>query len=412
MGSVGSCGSVGCAGSANSCGSLGSDSSCLPRKPETLDWVRSESTLAESEVTVIPNSPRAARDTVTPFADELKAAAKSGDVKAIASLLEKGANVNHAYSLGLTLLHFVAMHGHLEAAKTLIEAKANATAVTSDSLRLTPRAIAESEHYDELVKLFEQNTKGCRGVTLHIYDLGISGSEVINSVLRIVGTGAFHTGVEVYGKEYSFGYTPTDAVPGVVTCQPRKCSGHRFRESLTLGETTLQEKQVQELIKELGRAWPGSSYNLLKRNCTHFCDTFCRWLAVGPVPAWIVSLSAAGATVGQGVNAATDAARNTAIIASARAMSFDQRFGISELILREAEQHRQTLVQLDKQLRVSEQWNMSAEYNTRKLRELDEHLKISETLSNATSELQKTTQPAQDLLKQWGQPLRSCGSKA
>eukprot|EP00930_Biecheleria_cincta_P031161 TRINITY_DN21621_c0_g1_i1.p1 TRINITY_DN21621_c0_g1~~TRINITY_DN21621_c0_g1_i1.p1 ORF type:complete len:403 (+),score=50.95 TRINITY_DN21621_c0_g1_i1:92-1300(+) len=402
MGSVGSCGSV---GSANSCGSLGSDSSCLPqRKSETLELVRSESLLPDSEVITNP-SLKSLGDSIAPFADDLKAAAKCGDIEEIRSLLEKGANVNYSYSLGLTPLHFVAMHGHLEAAKLLIEAKAKVTAVTTDSLRLTARAIAESEHHDELVKLFEQNTDGCRGVTLHIYDLGISGSEVINSVLSVVGTGAFHTGVEVYGTEYSFGYTPTDAVPGVVKCVPRQCSGHRFRESLILGETTLEEKEVQELVRQLGLAWPGSSYNLLKRNCTHFCDTFCRWLAVGPVPAWILSLSAAGASVDHGVSAAADAARNTAIIASARAMSFDQRFGISDSILREAEQ-------LDEQLRVSEKWNMSAEYNARKLRELDEHLKISESLSRATSEFRKTQPAIQGLLTHWGHPLQSCGSTA
>jgi len=217
------------------------------RPPETLDLVRSEALLPDEVIT--KPSAETPCDVITPFADDLKAAAKCGDVEEITSLLEKGANVNHAYSLGLMPLHFVAMHGHLEAAKLLIEAKAKVTSVTTDSLRLTARAIAESEHHDELVKLFEQNIDDCRGVTLHIYDLGISGSEVINSVLSVVGTGAFHTGVEVYGTEYSFGFTPTDAVPGVVKCVPRQCIGHRFRESLTLGETTLQEKQVVELVR-------------------------------------------------------------------------------------------------------------------------------------------------------------------
>ena len=43
-------------------------------------------------------------------------------------------------------------------------------------------------------------------VVLHVYDLGTSpGIQNINKVTYAIGGGLYHTAVEVYGKEYSFG---------------------------------------------------------------------------------------------------------------------------------------------------------------------------------------------------------------
>jgi hypothetical protein len=43
-------------------------------------------------------------------------------------------------------------------------------------------------------------------VVLHVYDLGTSPNVLhINRVSYVLGGGLYHTAVEVYGQEYSFG---------------------------------------------------------------------------------------------------------------------------------------------------------------------------------------------------------------
>lgn len=44
-------------------------------------------------------------------------------------------------------------------------------------------------------------------VFLHVYDLTPTISKYVNTVMRPLGAGAFHAGVEVFGDEYCFGRT-------------------------------------------------------------------------------------------------------------------------------------------------------------------------------------------------------------
>ncbi|VEV57659.1 PPPDE peptidase, putative [Plasmodium vinckei vinckei] len=70
-------------------------------------------------------------------------------------------------------------------------------------------------------------------VYLNIYDLDPV-SKVVNSVVKSIGTGVFHAGVEVYGFEYSFGYIPGGET-GVMKTQPRYHPHHVYRESIPMG---------------------------------------------------------------------------------------------------------------------------------------------------------------------------------
>jgi len=135
-------------------------------------------------------------------------------------------------------------------------------------------------------------------VTLHVYDLG-TGTEMqaINSVLGKLGTGAFHCGVEVYGREWSFQYMPKGT--GVFECKPTRCPGHTYRESVPMGVTPLSELQVRELIGFVRREWTGKKYDMLTKNCCHCSDDLCMRLGVGPIPWWTTNLAGAGATVRQ-----------------------------------------------------------------------------------------------------------------
>lgn len=134
-------------------------------------------------------------------------------------------------------------------------------------------------------------------VTLHIYNVGTSNEvQAINKVLRVLGTGAFHCGVEVYGTEWSYRAT-SFRIPGVFSRRPRDCEGHIYSESVPMGMTMMSFRHVHEAIRVLSEDWLGTKYDLLKRNCCHFCDVFCHVLGVGTIPAWITSLASTGAAI-------------------------------------------------------------------------------------------------------------------
>lgn len=134
-------------------------------------------------------------------------------------------------------------------------------------------------------------------VLLHIYNVGVSQEvQALNKVLRVLGTGAFHCGVEVHGREWSYTCTLRGGT-GVFFCPPRRCDGHLFCESLPMGHTVMNEVEVLRLVRLLANHWKGDSYDLLTRNCCHFSDKLCRCLGVGAIPAWITNLASTGAAL-------------------------------------------------------------------------------------------------------------------
>jgi len=134
-------------------------------------------------------------------------------------------------------------------------------------------------------------------VTLHIYDLGKTNeTQALNRILRVFGSGAFHCGVEVYGKEWSY-RGASRAGTGVFHCRPRSCDSHTYCESVPMGETFLSEGEVVRLLRLLEVEWLALAYSVLRHNCCHFSDLLCTHLGVGAIPPWVKSLAEAGAAV-------------------------------------------------------------------------------------------------------------------
>mmetsp|Transcript_32534 Transcript_32534/g.93682 ORF Transcript_32534/g.93682 Transcript_32534/m.93682 type:complete len:202 (-) Transcript_32534:99-704(-) len=129
-------------------------------------------------------------------------------------------------------------------------------------------------------------------VLLHIYDVAPSSPmQLLNRLLSVWGTGAFHAGVEVYQQEWGFGGC------GIYSCMPLTAPGHAYHESVPIGETKMTQQGVQRLLRRLHSQWRGSSYDLLQRNCCHFADILCRELTGLPAPAHIKSLALTGIAV-------------------------------------------------------------------------------------------------------------------
>ncbi|CAN6564883.1 hypothetical protein ACFX13_042762 [Malus domestica] len=151
-------------------------------------------------------------------------------------------------------------------------------------------------------------------VVLHIYDVTNSGSDKTNStILQInkifkdgIGLGGiFHSAVQVYGEdEWSFGFCEQGS--GVFSCPSGKNPMYTYRESIVLGTTDCSIFKVNQILRELSREWPGYSYDLLSKNCNHFCDELCERLGVPKLPGWVNRFAHAG-------DAAMEVAGNTAV---------------------------------------------------------------------------------------------------
>ncbi|KAJ7541135.1 hypothetical protein O6H91_10G047900 [Diphasiastrum complanatum] len=138
-------------------------------------------------------------------------------------------------------------------------------------------------------------------VCLHVYDVTNSVSVKTNSVIVNLNKlmrdgmglgGIFHGAIQVYEAEWSFGYCEHGS--GVFSCTPKQNAMYTYRETISLGHTTLSEIRVDQILTELSREWPGYSYDVLSRNCNHFCEQFCERLGVQKLPGWLNRFANAG----------------------------------------------------------------------------------------------------------------------
>ncbi|KAM7273320.1 hypothetical protein ACFE04_027984 [Oxalis oulophora] len=150
-------------------------------------------------------------------------------------------------------------------------------------------------------------------VILHIYDVTNSGSEKTNNTIMQINKffkdgiglgGIFHSALQVYGDdEWSFGFCEQGT--GVFSCPSAKNPMYTFRESIVLGKTNCSIFKVNQILRQLSKEWPGHVYDLLSKNCNHFCDEFSERLGVPNLPGWVNRFAHAG-------DAAMEVAGNTA----------------------------------------------------------------------------------------------------
>jgi len=160
-------------------------------------------------------------------------------------------------------------------------------------------------------------------VVLHIYDLNPDA----NKALRLLGTGAFHSAVEVFGEEWSYGFRESGT--GIFCCPPKSCQGAVYRESVKMGTTPMSQHEVDSLLERMRTEWRGMEYDLLRRNCCVFSNAFCQELGVGSIPNWVTNLAAAGATLGDGFIKAASVTHSAAIIAAAKAGEINAKYQIT-----------------------------------------------------------------------------------
>jgi len=128
-------------------------------------------------------------------------------------------------------------------------------------------------------------------VLLNVYDVGDADLfQKINRVSTMNDTvligGVYHAGVEVYGVEWSYGFSEDDEA-GVSRCIPRTHPQHTYRATVNMGCTELHRTEVEAALLRLTERWRGPDYSLIHHNCLDFCNAFCKELGVGRIPGWV-----------------------------------------------------------------------------------------------------------------------------
>ncbi|KAL6996696.1 hypothetical protein U1Q18_006824 [Sarracenia purpurea var. burkii] len=125
-------------------------------------------------------------------------------------------------------------------------------------------------------------------VYVNVYDL-----TSINGYAYWLGLGVYHSGVQVHGVEYAFGAHeyPTTGIFGV---EPKQCEGFTFRKAVLIGWTEMDPAEVRGVMEELAEVYKGNAYNLITKNCNHFCNDACVRLTGNPIPSWVNRLARIG----------------------------------------------------------------------------------------------------------------------
>ncbi len=122
-------------------------------------------------------------------------------------------------------------------------------------------------------------------IFLNIYDIN-----TLNPWLHPFGLGAYHTSIQFFDTEFSFGFH-SGSHSGVYETEPRRSCEGKFRQSISLGTTLLSIEEILDAIEELKVEYIGCSYNLFTKNCNHFTNDLCLKLMNQPIPSYLNRLA-------------------------------------------------------------------------------------------------------------------------
>jgi len=168
-----------------------------------------------------------------------------------------------------------------------------------DAVALTQRERRESLKNPEVIT-------GGSPIYVHVYDVSEEdGIQKINNWLASKNSylkfgGLFHAGVEVNGLEWSYGMTCENdsgekTMAGISCIIPKTHTVHHYRQTVQLRNTKLTPEEIADLLQVLIEEYPGDDYDILRRNCCHWADDFCKRIGVGRMPGWIYRLARVGA---------------------------------------------------------------------------------------------------------------------
>eukprot|EP01084_Bolivina_argentea_P207494 354006_1 len=127
-------------------------------------------------------------------------------------------------------------------------------------------------------------------VLLNVYDL-----HPCNGCCWYFGFGLYHCGVQLkyddnlnrLSKEYSYLGNALTESTGVFHCQPKHTFGAKFRTTLPMGTIEISARELSIILDKLRSQYLAKDYDILTKNCNHFCDDFVYSLTSQHISSWL-----------------------------------------------------------------------------------------------------------------------------